>query len=56
LSANAGTSREDAHAIAIKLEEDKENIVMAKLNRGDVSIHSAYCLQYCDSRLARGIA
>lgn len=31
-----GSSRDDAHAIAIKLDEAKERITMAKLNRGDI--------------------
>ena len=37
-----GGTRDDAHAIAIKVDEDKENIVYVEINRGDVSLHNEY--------------
>jgi hypothetical protein len=40
-----GGSRDDAHAIAIKLDETKEKIVHVEINRGDVSIHDEVRVQ-----------
>lgn len=40
-----GGSRDDAHAIAIKLDETKEKVVHVEINRGDVSIHDEVRVQ-----------
>lgn len=37
-----GSTREDAHAIAIKVDEAAEKVVYVEIDRGDVSIHDEY--------------
>ena len=49
-----GATRDDAHAVAIKLDEAAENIVMVKLNRGDVSVHNEYVVHGSAGNLSNG--
>ena len=37
-----GGSREDAHAIAIQVDETKEQVVLCEVERGDVTVHDEY--------------
>lgn len=49
-----GATRDDAHAVAIKVDESKEPIVMAKLARGDVSVHNEYVVHGSAGNLSDG--
>ena len=51
-----GKTRDEAHAIAIDFDEanTKEKIVMACLNRGDVSIHDEYVVHGSAGNLTDG--
>ena len=49
-----GKTRDEAHAVAIDFDETKEVIAMAKLARGDVSIHDEYVVHGSAGNLTQG--
>jgi ectoine hydroxylase-related dioxygenase (phytanoyl-CoA dioxygenase family) len=50
-----GKNREDSHAIAIDFDEAAHpGVVMAKLGRGDVSIHNEYIVHGSGGNLSKG--
>lgn len=49
-----GKNRDDAHAVAVQVDEEKEPIAMAKLGRGDVSIHNEYVVHGSGGNYSRG--
>jgi len=49
-----GSSREDSHAIAIDVDESKEEVVMACVNRGDVTIHDEWVVHGSGGNLSKG--
>ena len=49
-----GKTREEAHTVAIDFDESKEKIAMAKLARGDVSIHDEYVVHGSAGNLTDG--
>ncbi len=49
-----GKTRDDAHAIAIKVDETKEKIVTLCVNRGDVTIHDEWVVHGSGGNVSKG--
>jgi len=49
-----GKTRDEAHAIAIEVDESKENIQMACIKRGDVTIHDEWVVHGSGGNLSKG--
>jgi hypothetical protein len=49
-----GKGRDDSHAIAVEVDEGKEKIDIACVNRGDVTIHDEWVVHGSGGNLSNG--